>query len=477
MRFVFKDTETSGADPRFDQILQFAAIVTDADLNEIEAVDLRARRLPHVLPSPVALKVTNVDPFGLVAAPLSYFEMAREIHRKFKAWQPATFIGHNTLGFDEEIERSMFYLNLLDPYVTSTKGCARGDTLTMVRIACALRPGILNVRISEKGSPIYKLEILAADNGFTGHHAHDALGDIRACIHIAKLIKTRAPEIFAAVMGLTTPAEAEAVLDKGKVLLLTHFGKTEFLPAVRVVMNPSNKRQAVMVNLNQDLTAWAAMTPADMAAKMFTKESPFQTVKTNAMPSIFAADDVLGAAKFQEVAPAELEARIQFATSEAFKQLVVDALSVNKAGFAKSPHLEGQIYEGFPEWKDKKAMERFHEATDWTERRKIAAELKSDRLRGIANRLFWIEAPALLAPEMIDTMDRRMVEERFLSPLPPAPKEGEKAEKEHWTSFASARRDLAALDPALPLSARIGTWFQALEAAITVDPAAIRTFA
>jgi exodeoxyribonuclease-1 len=33
MNFVFYDTETTGLDTTFDQILQFAAILTDADLN------------------------------------------------------------------------------------------------------------------------------------------------------------------------------------------------------------------------------------------------------------------------------------------------------------------------------------------------------------------------------------------------------------------------------------------------------------
>ena len=34
MTFIFYDTETTGTNSAFDQILQFAAIKTDADLNE-----------------------------------------------------------------------------------------------------------------------------------------------------------------------------------------------------------------------------------------------------------------------------------------------------------------------------------------------------------------------------------------------------------------------------------------------------------
>ena len=50
MGIVFYDTETTGTDTFFDQILQFAAIHTDVDLNEIDRFEIRCRLLPHVVP-------------------------------------------------------------------------------------------------------------------------------------------------------------------------------------------------------------------------------------------------------------------------------------------------------------------------------------------------------------------------------------------------------------------------------------------
>ena len=58
MPYVFYDTETTGTDTVFDQILQFAAIRTDDDLNELERFSLRCRLLPHIIPSPIALLLT-----------------------------------------------------------------------------------------------------------------------------------------------------------------------------------------------------------------------------------------------------------------------------------------------------------------------------------------------------------------------------------------------------------------------------------
>ncbi len=46
MAFVFYDTETTGTDTAFDQILQFGAIRTDDDLNEIDWFEVRYRLQP-----------------------------------------------------------------------------------------------------------------------------------------------------------------------------------------------------------------------------------------------------------------------------------------------------------------------------------------------------------------------------------------------------------------------------------------------
>ncbi len=60
MGFVFYDTETTGISTSFDQILQFAAIYVDAELNELDRIDIRCRLHPHVVPHPGALRVTGM---------------------------------------------------------------------------------------------------------------------------------------------------------------------------------------------------------------------------------------------------------------------------------------------------------------------------------------------------------------------------------------------------------------------------------
>jgi exodeoxyribonuclease-1 len=98
MKYVFYDTETTGTDTTFDQILQFAGILTDADLNELDRFETRCRLLPHVIPAPGALLATRVTPVMLTDPSLpSHYEMMLQIAQKLREWSPAIFTGYNTL--------------------------------------------------------------------------------------------------------------------------------------------------------------------------------------------------------------------------------------------------------------------------------------------------------------------------------------------------------------------------------------------
>jgi exodeoxyribonuclease I len=50
--YVFYDTETNGILTAFDQILQFGAIRTDEEFNELDRLDIRCWFMPHVVPAP-----------------------------------------------------------------------------------------------------------------------------------------------------------------------------------------------------------------------------------------------------------------------------------------------------------------------------------------------------------------------------------------------------------------------------------------
>src|SRR3989304_1097145 len=120
--FVFYDTETTGLDKDFTQILQIALAFTDDDLNILSSKKLECRTSPWVVPSPGALLTTRFAPDDLKNNKYSNYEMMQEV----KAWiceqhWPLTFVGYNSIGYDEPVLAQNLYQNLLDQGLTSSK--------------------------------------------------------------------------------------------------------------------------------------------------------------------------------------------------------------------------------------------------------------------------------------------------------------------------------------------------------------------
>ncbi|MBT3701425.1 MAG: hypothetical protein HOG12_07900 [Alphaproteobacteria bacterium] len=201
MAYVFYDTETSGLSSEFDQILQFAAIRTDNDFNETDRFEIRSRLLPYIVPSPGALRVTGIGPDLLMDATLSsHYQATCQIREKLLEWSPAIFLGYNTIKFDEDFLRQALFQTLHSPYITNTQGNVRADVLRLVHAAVAYAPDCLAIPINDKGKPVFKLDQLAPANGFSHENAHEAMADVEATIHIAKVIRKGAPEVWQNVM-------------------------------------------------------------------------------------------------------------------------------------------------------------------------------------------------------------------------------------------------------------------------------------
>lgn len=187
-RYQFYDLETSGLNPAFNQILQFAVVETDANFKEISRDNIRIRLSQDQIPHPQALWVNHTHPNHFQTG-LSEYEGMKKIHAIMN--KPNVInLGFNTLKFDEEFLRFSFFRNLFAPYTHQwANGCSRLDIYPIILLAYRFRPGLLKWPVvNEKVS--FKLEHLVRENGISSGHSHDALVDVLDTIALAKILKS-----------------------------------------------------------------------------------------------------------------------------------------------------------------------------------------------------------------------------------------------------------------------------------------------
>ena len=395
MNFAFFDLETTGTSPAFDHPLQFAAILTDAEFREIERVNLRCRLAPHVIPSPQALAVTGVRPHQLVAPDLpSLFEFAQELTALVSRWSPAIWTGFNSIRFDEEMLRQMFYQNLQpEIFATQFNGNTRFDIMTAVFAVFQRRPDLLNWPVNETGRVRFKLDRLAPENGFEGHNAHDALGDVEATIHIARLIAQRAPDLWQQLLANRDKGHVQAQLDRLEPLeLVGRFGggPPKAIMGCLCGYAAKNQNQAYLFDLDaMDPQGLLMASDTDLLAAMDAEPRPLRSISINKVPMLLppatVTDDQRRRAQLLAEAP-ELRQRL----------IAAMAARYPSAPDAGPPHVERQIFHGFYGWNDKGRLKVFQGA-DWQRRQEIVATFEDARLRQLGSRLVAFYASNLLS--------------------------------------------------------------------------------
>lgn len=194
--FFFYDLETSGLNPREDRIMQFAGQRTDMELNKIgEPVNLLIKMTNDTLPSPQAIMVTKITPQQTQADGLTEAEFCQYSQDEIFT-ENTCVVGYNSIRFDDEFMRHLFWRNFRDPYEWQwSDGRSRWDLLDVVRLTRALRPEGINWPVVD-GKATNRLELLTKENGISHEHAHDALSDVEALISVTKLIKEKQPQLY-----------------------------------------------------------------------------------------------------------------------------------------------------------------------------------------------------------------------------------------------------------------------------------------
>ncbi|KRE09935.1 hypothetical protein ASE63_05385 [Bosea sp. Root381] len=386
--------------PQFDAPLQAAFVQCDADLSIRRELTLRCRLPQHIVPSPDALLVTGVTPEMLDNQPQSHLGMMAQIARILADCRPSLLVGYNNIAYDDEMVRQSFYQCLLPPYAGSMTGHGRADVLTMLRAVIMLEPDAVVVPRDAAGKAILKLGMVCRANGIalTDEDAHDALADVRATRDLFKLLLERAPATMATMLRHAKKSGPIALMEPGEPVILG--GTSRLTPVLPTIASPTNPSARICINLDIDPAEFIDLAAPDLLARIRSGRSPVRQVKTNAMPILF--DWAQAAHALVDPQPDQVyrdRARALWAHPTFLRQLAL-ALQDQYADRAPSPYPDEQLYSGgFVSDADVVACRRWHEI-EWKYREHyVAWHIRDPRLRSLALRQIFLNAPETLSPE------------------------------------------------------------------------------
>ncbi len=280
--FLWHDYETFGAVPRRDRPSQFAAVRTDAELNEIgDPLMLYCKPAPDYLPSPEACLITGITPQVCLERGVPEHEFAAQIEQAFS--QPGTIgVDYNTIRFDDEVTRFLFWRSLIDPYAREWQNeCGRWDLLDVMRLAYALRPDGIEWPKKPDGTQSFKLADLARANGLLHESAHDALSDVRATIALARLMRDKQPKLFDFALGLRRKdrVAGELGLPATRETARPFLHVSGMFPAERgclgvmwpLASHPTNKNELIAWDLAHDPSELRDLDVQTLRLRLFTR--------------------------------------------------------------------------------------------------------------------------------------------------------------------------------------------------------------
>ena len=370
--FFFYDLETSGFDPKAQRIMQFAGQRTDMDMNPIgEPVNVLVALSDEVLPDPAAVVLTGITPQKTLEEGYSEADFLRLLHQEVLT--PGTIIlGFNSVRFDDEFMRYTLYRNFYDPYEWSWQdGRSRWDMLDVVRMTRALRPDGIEWPFDENGQPQNRLEKLSAVNGLDHEQAHDALSDVVALIAVAKLIKTKQPQLFEYLLKMRDKKEIAKLVNlddpKPFVYASGRYSKDFLHATVAVPIGPGSKPGSVLVyDLRSDPTQWVGKSVDDLKSIRFAKWEDRQKDGFVALPVKELAYNKCPAVAPLGVLDQAAQDRIKIDIPTIEKHLtalrsagILDAMRgvfARDGAFPRAKDVDGALYDGFVNDRDKPKM-------------------------------------------------------------------------------------------------------------------------
>lgn len=381
--FFFYDLETSGLSARSDRIMQFAGQRTDMDLNPIgEPYNVMVKLNDDTLPSPEAVMVTGITPQSTQMDGLTEAEFADLLHKEIFVDDTIT-VGFNSVRFDDEFIRHLFWRTFRDPYEWCWKNaCSRWDILDVIRMTRALRPEGIKWPVDSEGRATNRLELITELNGIVHQNAHDALSDVEALIDVTKLLKGQQAKLFDYLLSMRDKKSVQQLvnLDDKRPFVYTsgrydaQFNKT----TVAFPLTGAVNGNVAVYDLRYDPTPLLDLSEQALAKKLYAPWEertadgfvavPVKTLQYNRCPAVAPLGVLEQADGWQKLS-------LTFETIEAHKATLLSRpdfaeklgnIFQKRRDYPAEPNAEARLYDGFIDGSDKARIEAVRNADSRT---------------------------------------------------------------------------------------------------------------
>lgn len=380
--YFFYDLETSGLSARDDRIMQFAGIRTTLDLEPIgEPYNILVALNDDTLPSPDALMVTGITPQQTVAEGYTEAQFAKLLMEEI--FTPGTIAtGFNSIRFDDEFVRHLFWRNFYDPYEWTWKdGRSRWDLLDVTRMTRALRPEGIEWPFVD-GKAVNKLELLTKLNGIDHFKAHDALSDVEALIAVTKLIKEKQPQLFGYLFKIRDKNEVKKLVnleDKKPFVYVSGRFDSEFHKAtVAFPLTSGRNGNVIVYNLRHDPTPFLDLSLNDLEKRLYASWDerqaddflpiPVKELQYNRAPAVAPLGVLEQNDGWERVSLDQETIQKHLKTLLSHPSFAENMRTVfeRRPEFAKSPDPEAQLYDGFVGQGDALGIQKVRQASEQT---------------------------------------------------------------------------------------------------------------
>ena len=430
-KYIFYDLETTGAGkkespnsfgttPKWEQILQIAAIVVDEKFQETnQNLNEFCRPRISIIPQPGALLVTKRSIKDALAAKMSSYELMTKINNTFEGWKneipESVWVGHNSLEFDETVLEYNLFSNLFFPYITRTN---RGDTLNLARALYALNPTSIKTPFTDRGNPSFKLDKLAKLNQLPVDSAHDAFSDVKTSISLMKYVHDNDLENWDQLSMTMNKDKAIEFVNKNKgFCYLTSFGGRIKMQALSMVCESQYKGWFHTIDLQHDPDPLLAASNEEFK-KLIKKKNRY--VICNQHPILLSGKLAVKFEPYNNIGPDILNERVKKiyknkSLADKFKHMEIDRQLEKEETSSQDnifPESKANLFSSFGQ---SETIRSFHEKNSWEEKYKIACSIKDPRANFILKRLIFDESPESLSENDFKMMHKELSERLLLN--------------------------------------------------------------